>query len=246
MIRMESSEFIKRADLAERFKVILARPENPENIGLVARCMKNTGVEELRLVDVVEVDQISLKTAVHAQDILEKARLYPNLSMAVEDLDLVFAATSKKRKNFPSISLQDAVEEMFRYPLATKIGLLFGNERTGLISDELRSSNIRFTIPQAGNQPSYNLASAVLLTLFHIYTRGNLKKVETEKDRPLSRKKQEECIRLILDKLEKRNFIHDTNRDHMTDLIYDLFGRLTLTEKDRKLVLALFSKVVDR
>ena len=246
MNRMKSSAFIELADLAERFRVILARPENPENIGLVARCMKNTEFDELRLVGVKGIDERSRKTAVHAQDILDRTRLYPNLSVAVEDLELVFAATSKKRKNFPAIPLQDAVEKMFQYPPSTKIGLLFGNERTGLISEELRSSNFRFTIPQARNQPSYNLASAVLLTLFHIYTHGNLKKAEIERDKPLSRKKQEECIRLILDKLEERNFIHDTNRAHMTDMVYDLFGRFSLTEKDRKLVLALFSKAADR
>ena len=245
MNRMKSSEFTGSADLAERFKVVLARPENPENIGLVARCMKNTGFEELRLAGVGGIDERSRRTAVHAQDILDRTRLYPNLSAAVEDLELIFAATSKKRKNFPSIPLQEAVEEMFRYPPVTRIGLLFGNERTGLISDELRSSNFRFTIPQSGKQPSYNLASAVLLTLFHIYTYGNLKKAEIRSDKPLSRKKQEECIRLILDKLEKRNFIHETNRRHMTDMVYDLFGRFSLTEKDRKLVLALFSKAVD-
>lgn len=243
---MKSSGFTTPADLAGRFRVILARPENPENIGLVARCMKNTGFFELRLVGVKGIGEKSRKTAVHAQDILDNAHLYPDLSAAVADIELVFAATSKRRKNFPAIPLQEAVERMFLYPLSTKIGLLFGNERTGLTSDELRSSNFRFTIPQAGEQPSYNLASAVLLTLFQIYTHQNLKKAKIESDKPLSRKEQEECIRLILDKLEKRKFIHETNRRHMTDMVYDLFGRLALTEKDRNLVLALFSKAFDR
>lgn len=233
-------------DLKKKFTVILSRPENPENIGRVARSMKNTGFGELRLVGVERIDEKSLKTAVHAQDILKKALFYPDLSNAVENLNIVFAATAKTRKNFSSLSLRDAVEEMFRFPRASKIGLLFGNERTGLLSEELKSSNFRFAIPQAGRQPSYNLASAVLLTLFQIFTHGNFKKEDSMKEEPLSRKRQEECIRLILSKLEKRNFIHETNRRHMTDMIYDLFGRLTLTEKDRKLVLALFSKVVDR
>jgi tRNA/rRNA methyltransferase len=49
-----------------------------------------------------------------------------------------------------------------------------------------------------------------------------------------------------LDKLEKRRFIHRTNKRHMTEMIYDLFGRFALTEKDRKLLLALFSKGIDR
>jgi tRNA/rRNA methyltransferase len=245
MRRMKAIDHSERIDLKEKFTVILSRPENPENIGLVARGMKNTGFGELRLVGVERIDEKSRKTAVHAQDILKKALLYPDLSNAVEDLNLVFAATAKTSKNFSSLSLQDAVEEMLRFPRPAKIGLLFGNERTGLISEELKSSNFRFTIPQAGRQPSYNLASAVLLTLFHIFTRWNFNKEDSVKEKPLSRNEQEECIRLILSKLEKRNFIHETNRRHMTDMIYDFFGRLTLTEKDRKLVLALFSKVID-
>jgi len=229
-----------------KFTVVLVRPKNPENIGLVARNMKNTGFEKLRLVGVTSLDQKSYVTAVHARDILERVRFYPDVSEATADLDLIFAATSKKRKNFPSVSLKDAVKEMFQFPAPTKIGLLFGSERTGLTSEELRPSNFRFIIPQATRQPSYNLASAVLLTLFHIFAYDNFKGVETLREKPLSREEQEECIRLILCKLEQSNFIHSTNKRHMTEMIYDLFGRFALTSKDRKLLLALFSKTVSQ
>jgi len=229
-----------------KFAVILVGPKNPENIGLVARNMKNTGFEELRLVGVTGVDQKSYVTAVHAQEILERARFYPGVSEATADLDMIFASTSKERKNFPSVSLKEAVEEMFQFPASAKVGLLFGNERTGLTSEELRSSNFRFMIPQAARQPSYNLASAVLLTLFHIFAYDNLKEVDTAKEKPLSRIEQEEFIRLILRKLEQKNFIHSTNKRHMTEMIYDLFGRFAMTSKDRKLLLALFSKAVSQ
>jgi len=235
-----------QSGLKKRFAGILVRPESPENIGLVARNMKNTGFEVLRLVQEAGINPKSRRTAVHSRDILERACLYADLKDAVEDLQLVFAATSKRRKNFPSISLKEAVAEMFRFPASARIGLLFGNERTGLTSEEMRCSNFRFMIPQSGRQPSYNLASAVLLTLFHISTYENLgdKERAVVKEEPLSRKEQEECIRLILDKLERKRFIHETNRLHMTEMVYDLFGRLTLTAKDRKLILALFSKTI--
>jgi TrmH family RNA methyltransferase len=229
-----------------KFTVVLVRPKNPENIGLVARNMRNTGFDKLRLVGVSGVGQKSYVTAVHARDILESVRFYSDVSEATADLDITFASTSKTRKNFPSVSLKDAVEEMFQFPASTKIGLLFGSERIGLTSDELRSSNFRFMIPQATRQPSYNLASAVLLTLFHIFAYDNFKEVETTREKPLSRKEQEECIGLILRKLEQKNFIHNTNKRHMTEMIYDLFGRFALTSKDRKLLLAIFSKAVNR
>lgn len=238
----EKSEF----DLKTKFKVILVRPENPENIGQVARAMKNTGFEELRLVNVKNPGPAALKTAVHSRQILEQAKTYTDVGRATEDLHLIFAATAKRRKNFSSFSLKEAVENIFRFPSSMRIGLLFGNERTGLTSDELRSSNFRFSIPQAARQPSYNLASAVLLTLFHIYTFHNHTDEEIKPEEPLSRQEQEECIRLILGRLEERKFIHRTNRRHMTEMIFDLFGRFALTAKDRKLLLAVFSKGIDR
>ncbi len=233
-----------REDQNRRFFVILARPEKPENVGLVARCMKNLGFENLRLVKQKGVEGGALRTAIHARDILEKANFYPDLTEAVSDLNLVFAATSKLRKNFSSLTFAEAIQKIFDFPPSTKIGLLFGNERTGLTSEELKSSNFRFTIPQATRQPSYNLAQAVLITLFQIFINSSQGK-EAGLEMPLPRWEQDECLRLILEKLEKKKFIHKTNKAHVSEMIYDLFGRLVMTARDRNLLLALFSKGID-
>jgi tRNA/rRNA methyltransferase len=231
--------------LKSHFVVVLVRPEHPANIGLVARNMKNTGFAQLRLVGISGIADESLKTAVHAREILDSAQIYDRLEEATEDLEVVFAATSKKRKNFSRFSLEDAIEKMALFPDATKVGLLFGNERTGLTSDELRYSHFRFTIPQATKQPSFNLASAVLITLFRIFTHTPQRSDELASEKPLPQKKQVECIKIILGKLEEKGFIHKTNKKHMTEMLHDLFGRFGMTEGDRKLLLAIFSKGVN-
>ncbi|MGB3863901.1 MAG: hypothetical protein WA915_17640, partial [Candidatus Aminicenantaceae bacterium] len=59
---------------------------------------------------------------------------------------------------------------------------------------------------------------------------------------PLSRDDQEACLHRILLNLEKKGFIHETNKNHVEEKFYDLFGRLTMTAEDRNLLLALFSK----
>lgn len=228
------------------FFVVLVRPEHPANIGLVARSMKNTGFDKLRLVGISGVGNESRKTAVHAQDILDSSRFYDRLEEATADLEVVFAATSKKRKNYSHLSLEDAIEKMFRFSDSARVGLLFGNERTGLTSEEMRYSNFRFVIPQATKQPSYNLAAAVLITLFRIYTHVPHMPGGSEREKPLAQEKQVECFRKIIGRLEERGFIHQTNKKHMTEMIHDLFGRLDMTEKDRRLLLALFSKGIDR
>jgi tRNA/rRNA methyltransferase len=225
-----------------KFAVLLVRPEHPANIGLVARNMKNTGFKRLRLVGLSCIPDQSLKSAVHAKEILESAQIFDRLEEATADLDVVFAATSKKRKNFSRLSLEDAVDKMTLFPENTKVGLMFGNERTGLTSEELKYSNFRFAIPQATRQPSFNLASAVLVTLFRVFTRAPHISENHDLAKPLPQKKQMECIQMILGKLEEKGFIHKTNKRHMTEMIYDLFGRLGITENDKKLLLAIFSK----
>jgi tRNA/rRNA methyltransferase len=148
---------------------------------------------------------------------------------------------------------------MLSFPPESKVGLLFGNERTGLTSAELAASNFRWTIPQASRQPSYNLAAAVLITLFELFRllrpvpvpfsgdepgsgAGPRKRTEmVNAPPPLPRADQEECIRIIIQKLEKQGFIHSTNKRHTTEMLHDLLGRLAMTERDGRLLLAMFS-----
>jgi len=230
--------------LNKRLSVILARPQKPDNIGLAARALKNTGFESLSVVGLHKFESKSYVTAVHAQEILDNAQFFPTLKEAASDINIILAATKKKRKNFPLLALDEAVAKIFEFPEKTRIGLLFGNEITGLTSEELSLSNICFTIPQFGDQPSYNLASAVLITLFSIFT--NNKQTSNEADEmPLPWKEQEECIQLILQKLEDKQFIHPENKRHVSERMFSLFGRLAMTEKDRKLLLAIFSKGPD-
>jgi TrmH family RNA methyltransferase len=257
----------KHPDPREHFVVVLVRPESLENIGLAARAMKNTGFDELRVVGRSKVEIACPRTAVHAEDILKEASFHSGLASATADLNVVFASTAKTRRNFSALSFDEAISLMLALPPETRIGLLFGNERTGLTSAELLASNYRWTIPQASRQPSYNLAAAVLITLFEVFRRlvpgpvsspragyGRTQGTKQEKSSsllfyggavdaapPLPRSEQEACIRLIIRKLEERDFIHPANRRHTTQMLHDLLGRLAMTDRDRRLLLAMFS-----
>ena len=216
-----------------------------DNVGLVARCMMNTGFRKLRVTPLRSLGPKAFVTAVHARRILEEARFFSSLEEAVADLDVVLAATAKRRKNFCLLSLEEAVSAVFAFPRRTRIGLLFGNERTGLTSEEMRRSNLRFTIVQSAIQPSYNLSSAVLLALYSLFSVSFSGSPATRREKPAPRCAQEECLRLIIGKLERRGFVHGTNRRRVTDMIHDLFGRAALTDRDIRLLLAIFSKGLD-
>ncbi len=221
--------------------VILVRPENPENIGLAARAMKNTGFSELRLAGIQRIGPGAGKTAVHAEEILEKARFFETIEEATTDLQFIAAATAKRRKIGTVVEMNEAFRRIGRLPANARVGLLFGNERTGLTAAELRRANLIFTIPQAVRQPSYNLGAAVLLTLYSLFqATGKAGRIETRA--PLPRAEQDAVIGLILAKLDAQGFLHRTNRDHVTAWVHDFFGRQAMTGLDRGFLLALFDK----
>ena len=227
-----------------RFAVVLVRPDSPENIGLAARGMANTGFSDLRIVGLEKLEAPAWRTAIHAESVIEGARFFPSLAEAVADLHVVLGSTARVRHDFPLITLADGVRRLDEYPAETRIGLVFGNERTGLTQEEIGLANVRFHIPQAGRQPSYNLGVAVTLTL-HAIAFENAPPPAARKDMPLTHAEQADAGRRFSDMLDSLGFMHDTNRDFITEKVQDIFFRMTLTAKDRDIILAMFRKALE-
>ena len=227
-------------DLA-RFAVVLVRPDSSENIGLAARGMANTGFSDLRIVGLERFEAPAWRTAIHAEPILEGARFFGSLSEAIADRHLVAGSTARVRRDFPLVALREAALRISEYPASTRVGLVFGNERTGLTAAEIGLANLRFHIPQAARQPSYNLGVAVTLALHEIALRGRPVPA-VRKDQPLSHEEQAEAGRRFGAMLDGLGFMHDTNREFIEEKVRDIFFRMALTAKDRDVILAMFRR----
>jgi TrmH family RNA methyltransferase len=228
----------------DRFAIVLVRPDSPENVGLAARGMANTGFADLRLVGLDRLEAPAWRTAIHAEAIIEGARFFPTLAAALADRELVLGSTARVRHDFPLVPLDDAVVRIGEYPAGTRVGLVFGNERTGLTQGELGLANVRFHIPQAGRQPSYNLGVAVTLTLFAVAFRG-APPPALRRDLPLDHAAQTEAGRRFGALLDGLGFMHDTNRAFIEEKVRDIFFRMALTAKDRDIMLAMFRKALE-
>jgi len=105
---------------------ILVRPQMGENIGSVARAIKNFNIKNLRIVN-PKCDwpnQKALATSVGANDILRSSKIYNSIDKSVGDLDIIFASTSRIRKvNKKIISIFDLKKKLKK---KRKIGILFG------------------------------------------------------------------------------------------------------------------------
>lgn len=227
-----------------RFAVVLVRPDSPENVGLAARGLANTGFADLRVVGLERFEPAAWRTAVHADRIIDSARFFPSLAEAVADRELVLGSTARVRHDFPLVTLPEAVGRIREYAPGTRVGLVFGNERTGLTQEELGLANVRFRIAQASRQPSYNLGVAVTLTLYAVAF-GDSPPPTARRDRALSHAEQAEAglrFRAMLDSL---GFMRATNRAFITAKVQDIFFRMTLSAKDRDVILALFRRALE-
>ena len=120
---------------------ILARPQMGENIGFVARAIKNFNIKKLRIVNprCNWPNQKALATSVGAKDILIASKFYSSIEKSIGDLDVVFASTSRIRKvNKKIISIFDIKKKLKK---GQKIGIVFGPEDSGLSNDEVNCAD---------------------------------------------------------------------------------------------------------
>ena len=68
--------------------VILVKPQLAENIGMVARAMKNCAISELRLVAPKQshTEQIALRASSNSEEVLLNAKVYEDTKSAIEDI----------------------------------------------------------------------------------------------------------------------------------------------------------------
>jgi tRNA C32,U32 (ribose-2'-O)-methylase TrmJ len=81
------------------WRVVLVRPRNPLNIGAAARAMANFGLRDLVLVDPYAPVWEEVRSAVGAEEIIERARPVQTLIEAVGDAAVVLGTTSGSRRN---------------------------------------------------------------------------------------------------------------------------------------------------
>src|ERR1700682_4871875 len=89
--------------------VLLVRPESPATIGAVARVVRNTGLDGLRLVGPGDWRTVECwRTAWGSQDVLEQALAFPDLTAAVADAHQVLAFSGRSDRGVPFLDVREA------------------------------------------------------------------------------------------------------------------------------------------
>ncbi len=154
--------------------VILVEPATAGNIGSAARAMKTMGLSDL-----VVVNGVEFKTSMQAKmlghgagDLLERARTVPTWEEATSGLHWLMGTTHRKRRaQFPQVlTCREAAGKIASLSQKHQVGLVFGREEAGLSDAELRQCQEVASVPQASEHPSLNLAQAVMIFAYEIFT----------------------------------------------------------------------------
>jgi tRNA/rRNA methyltransferase len=157
-----------------RVRVVLVEPQEPMNVGAVARAMRNFGLARLYLVNPAPRvgppwAREAYWLAVHAEEILDRAVAVDSLMEALADVQLVVATTGRPRELYPA-----PVVPAWKVPARVlsvegEVALVFGRETFGLTNEELALAHVIGTIPTAPEQPSLNLAQAVVVFAYELF-----------------------------------------------------------------------------
>jgi len=242
-----------------KFSIILVQPETGENVGFIARIMKNFEFDDLIIFNPIEtIDNIlsyeAQGYAMHGKDVLLNANIIEIddqnkhiecLRDYLENFDLVIGTTAKG-KRYTNLNRLAIFVEDFSIPISgkpLKIAILFGKESRGLTNQEAEISDILLRIPASDSYPTLNLSHASGIILYEFYKKLHVIRMGRGKNPILLAEKSErkilyKYIKKLIKKLKIRNY----RKKNAFYAFKNVFERALMSKKELSMILGFFSK----
>ncbi len=224
-------------------RIVLVRPENPANIGAVARVIANTGLAGLDLIAPGDWRTVEAwRMAWRAEDILEGARVFESLDQALEGAIYTAGLAGRPGSRVEPIPVRSMAEEIAALGPDAPVALVFGPESKGLTERELLRCQRRVHIPSHPAQPSLNLAQAVMVTAYELFVSGPAQEETPSRDRA-EQGDIERALGALRDAMLEIGFLPVQNPEARFVEWRELFGRAGLSPREVKLILALARRI---
>jgi TrmH family RNA methyltransferase len=235
----------------DRIDVILHRPQASENIGSVARAMKNFGLKHLVLVAPQRYVAFKAeKLAKHATDVLRGARRVETLDEAIAPYTLVIPTTERALPGRDGpLSPREAARLCCERAAAGRVALLFGEEASGLTTATMARFPFYASVPTSPERRSLNLAQAVLLFAWEVYQEAGRDILPARPDqvREGDVPAPAELLTLLRsrgrDLLLSVGFLNPQDPDRALDELLRLLQRGQPTRREAELLLAALAQV---
>jgi tRNA/rRNA methyltransferase len=168
----------------ENVVFVLHRPSSAENLGAVARVLRNFGLSRLAVVEPPawagapragpgptgreDALERARRTARHASDLLEGASLHPDLDAALARTVWACGTTSRAVEGRRRLSPRELAAELGHRSREGLVAVVLGEERRGLSDAELASCAAVCGIPTHAAYDSMNLAQAAAVLAYEV------------------------------------------------------------------------------
>jgi len=235
---------MQKQTLLDNISIVLVDTKTPANIGAVARCMMNTGLSRLILVDPpADRNNDALRLALGAAAILAAAQTFDSLDQALAGQHLVIGTTrhkGKQRKNIRPPRVQ--AEHVAPLLAHNKAAIVFGNEVNGLTTKELSRCHELIAIPSAEAFPSLNLSHAVMIVAYELFLA--VEAAPSVSSVALAAGADaEQFYRHLQQTLQDVEFIDAARPERMMRSLRQLFGKARLSGRDLKILQGMLSAV---
>jgi TrmH family RNA methyltransferase len=223
-------------------RVVLVRPRDPNNIGAVARAMKNFGFRDLWVVSPYPTTWEQMKSAPHAMDVVEAAQVVSSLDEAIADCNLVIGTGDTRRAGDEDKLITPRQLSERLQSASYRVALLFGNEKSGLNNEDLSRCHTLMAIPTQTDCPSMNLGQAVAVCLYEL-VRERPKAGAPLADQPTAGM-NEAATRLALELLHASGFVLPGNEDDLTRRLRTGLLKYELSSYDLKILCGIMRKTL--
>lgn len=235
--------------------IVLVRAEESRNIGAVCRAMANCDIRRLRIVGMkredYDIDSV-YRLAIHAGYIFDDAEFYESIAEATADCAFAVGTTRREgRRRKGALLLPEELGPLVKdrsggEGSGGKAAVLFGNERSGMSDEEMRSCDFGLTIPSSENFGSLNLSHAVQLVCYELF-RSLSRREETLLYRRelINRPRLEKTVACMLDDMAQIGFFSHLGREDMEEFWRSILSRAMLTEDEAMKVQKTFDRAAE-
>ena len=229
-------------------EIILLEPTKQQNLGAIARIMKNFDFENLVLIaPKCKIGKSARKVAKHANNILDKAKIKDFSYLKKLDYLIGTTAILGTDYNIPrnAISIgqfSNKMQKTFKNLENKKIGILIGREGIGLKNDEINMCDILVTIPASKKYPTMNISHAVSIILYELFKNSGNEKSNSHIN--FANKDEKEIIVKYFNKaLDKMEFSTKEKKETQKIVWKRVVGKAMLTKREAFAVMGFLRKL---
>jgi len=222
----------------ENITIVLNKPKYPGNVGSVARCARNMGIEKISVVGNrdLALEEMRQMATHFAAGIVDRIQHFDRLDEALARFHYIVGTTSRRGSaRGPVVSPREMAARLVDISQDNKVALLIGPEDTGLSNDDLGFCHLLVTIPTSKHNKSINLSHAAMILCYEIFV-SHMEPMEAFTSRLAASAELEGMYDHLKGLLMKIGFLNPENPEFWMMHIRRFLGRTNLFSKEVKII----------